>query len=113
MEKKRRNLKKLGKALRMAMPQLTLKDVLEMRSSDEFSLTTSPFGITPEQYERNPPIYVKRAVAWKNHPERMPAAVKSGLANAIKISKKYAGVRGTVIYQGKLYPRKSIEQKKG
>lgn len=102
----------MGKAYRLVMPKLTLEDIMRVRGDDKIRLTTSPFGITPEQYENNPPIYVGAAVSWKHHPERMPPAVRAGLEKAIKISKACAGVMGTVIYNGKVYPKKCIEQKK-
>jgi hypothetical protein len=102
----------MGKAYRLVMHELTLRDIMDIRADEKYRLTTSPFGVTPEQYERNPPIYVGAAVAWKMHPERMPPAVKAGLERAIKISKACAGILGTVIWNGKLYPKKCIEQKK-
>ena len=94
------------------MPQLTVMDIISIRGNEKLRLTTSPFGITPEQYEKSPPIYIGAAVAWKHHPENMPPAVKAGLERAIKISKACAGILGTVIYNGKVYPKKCIEQKK-
>jgi hypothetical protein len=102
----------MGLAYRLVRPQLTVEDIIRIRSSDGMRLTTSPFGISPEQYATNPPIYVGAAVAWKHHPERMPPAVRSGLTAAIAISKACAGVKGTIIYNGKLYPAKCIAQKK-
>jgi len=102
----------MGKAYRLVMPQLTVMDIIRIRGDDSIRLTTSPFGITPEQYADNPPIYVGAAVAWKHHPERMPPAVKAGLQNAIKISKACAGIRGTGIHNGKVYPAKCIAQMK-
>jgi len=102
----------MGKAYRLVMREVTLEDVVRIRASDGMRLTTSPFGVTPEQYEKNPPIYVGASVAWKHHPDRMPPAVRAGLEKAIKISKSCAGILGTVIWNGKLYPKKCIEQKK-
>jgi hypothetical protein len=102
----------MGKAMRMQMPQLTLADIIAIRGNSSLSLTTSPFGVTPEQYEKAPPIYVKSAVAWKGKPDAMPASVRAGLQRAIAISKQAAGVKGTTIYNGKVYPKKCIEQKK-
>lgn len=102
----------MGKAYRLLQPRLTVEDVVRIRHKDGIRLTTSPFGLTPEEYASNPPIYVGASVAWKNHPEKMPSGVKSGLAKAIKISKACAGVTGTVIWHGKVYPKKCIEQKK-
>jgi len=109
----------MGKAYRLVRPQLTLKDIMAIKADSSMRLTTSPFGITPEQYASNPPIYVGSAVSWKGKKgwtafeKAAPAAVVAGLKRAIAISKKYAGVKGTVLWNGKLYPKKCIEQKKG
>lgn len=121
----------MGKAYRLVKPTLTMQDVVDVRANNKLSLTTSPFGITPQQYENNPPIYVKRAAPWKGYkglgiagferavmnmglPGGDTAARKlvDGLKKAIAISKKAAGVRGTELWNGKLYPRKCIEQKR-
>ena len=101
----------MGVAYRLVRPQLTVWDVMDIRSRDGIRLTTSPFGVTPAQYATNPPIYVGASVAWKNHPEAMPPAVRAGLANAIRISKAAAGTMGTRLWNGKLYPAKCIKQK--
>jgi len=108
----------MGQAYRLVRPQLTVMDVLAIKGNSKLRLTTSPFGITPEQYENNPPVYVGSAVAWKgirglDKLRQMNSRVADGLQHAIAISKKYAGVKGTVLYNGKLYPKKCIEQKKG
>lgn len=117
----------MGQAYRLVRPQLTVDDIIRIRSRNDLRLTTSPFGITPEQYALNPPIYVGRAVGWKgakgmedfekkvfaSTDASNAAKIVAGLKEAIRISKKYAGVKGTVLYNGKLYPRKCIEQKKG
>jgi hypothetical protein len=104
----------MGKAYAMVRHELTLDDIIAIRSRSDVRLTTSPFGITPGQYERNPPIYVAQCgrMTWKKHPENMPPAVRAGLAKAQKISKACAGIKGTVLYNGKLYPAKCIAQKK-
>lgn len=108
----------MGKAYRLVRPTLTLDDVMAIRTNPRLRLTTSPFGVTPDVYEDNPPVYVGAAVPWKgvrgiDAVERINSAVAAGLRNAIKISKKYAGVMGTTLFNGKLYPKKCIEQKKG
>lgn len=108
----------MGKAYRLVRPQLTLMDIISIRGNSKLRLTTSPFGLTPEEYAQNPPVYVGSAVPWKgvrglDKVTAINAKVGAGLREAIKISKKYAGVRGTVLYNGKLYPKKCIEQKKG
>lgn len=108
----------MGKAYRLVRPQLTVMDVISIRGNSKLRLTTSPFGITPEQYEQNPPLYIGSAVPWKgargiDKVKAINAKVGAGLEAAIKISKKYADTKGTVLYNGKLYPKKCIEQKKG
>ena len=121
----------MGKAYRLIQPKLTLQDVVDIRSNNKLSLTTSPFGVSPKQYEENPPIYVKSAVGWKGYKglgiSGFERAVLNeglckddvagrklidGLKKAISISKACAGVRGTELWNGKLYPRKCIEQKR-
>jgi len=102
----------LGKAYRLVRPQLTVDDIINIRSRDDLRLTTSPFGITPAEYANNPPIYISAAVAWKHNPKAMPPAVRAGLNKAIAMSKACAGIKGTGIHNGKLYPRKCIEQMK-
>lgn len=114
----------MGKAYRLVRPQLTLMDIISIKGNSALRLTTSPFGLTPEEYALNPPVYVGAAAPWKGMkgpkgggvPDEIRKnfpKVAAGLANAIKISKKYAGTMGTVLWNGKLYPRKCIEQKKG
>jgi hypothetical protein len=114
----------MGKAYRLVMHELTLRDIMDVRSDPKYRLTTSPFGVTPEQYERNPPIYVGGAVSWKGvkgdafwaiadkHVGKKGIGLGNALRKAIKISKACAGVYGTVLFNGKLYPKKCIEQKK-
>jgi len=114
----------MGKAYRLVMPQLTVMDIISIRGNAKVRLTTSPFGVTPEQYESNPPIYVGGAVSWKGikgdafwaiadkHVGKKGVGLGTGLKKAIKISKACAGIFGTVLYNGKLYPKKCIEQKK-
>jgi len=121
----------MGKSYRLVRPELTLQNIIDVRSDNKVSLTTSPFGVTPQQYETNPPIYVKKAAPWKGYKglgiggfERavmnlgLPGGdvaarrLVDGLKSAIAISKSCAGVKGTELYNGKLYPRKCIEQKR-
>jgi len=106
--------------------------ILDVREDPNHRLTTSPFGITPEQYENDPPLYYGRSAPWKGikglgiegfgkaliagtglhgkismaNRERLLA----GLKRAIAISKKCAGVTGTELFAGKLYPSKCIAQ---
>lgn len=121
----------MGKAYRLVRPTLTATDVVRIRGDNNLSLTTSPFGVTPEQYENSPPIYIKKAAPWKGYkglgiggferavmnlglPGGDTAArnLVEGLKKAIAISKSCAGIKGTELYNGKLYPRKCIEQKR-
>ena len=118
----------MGKAYRLVQAQLTVQDVIRIRNDNTVSLTTSPFGVTPEQYLNNPPIYPKKAVAWKGYKglgiEGFSRAIRNligdtqasnmiaGLKKCIKLSKECAGIKGTELYNGKLYPRKCIEQKR-
>ena len=107
-------------------------DILSVREDNMHRLTTSPFGITPDQYEKDPPLYYGRSAPWKGikglgidgfakalikgtglhghismaNRERLVA----GLRRAIAISKKCAGVTGTELFNGKLYPSKCIAQ---
>lgn len=108
----------MGAAYRLVRPHLTVMDVLAIKGNSKLRLTTSPFGLTPEEYAENPPVYVGSAVAWKgvrgmDKVRAINSKVADGLSRAIAISKKYAGTKGTVLYNGKLYPKKCIEQKKG
>ena len=115
----------MGKAYRLIQPKLQLQDIIDIRNNHSMRLTTSPFGVTPKQYEENPPIYVGAAVSWKGavgiddtyrkalaYGKGSADALITGLKKAIKISKHYAGVMGTVLYEGKLYPAKCIAQKR-
>ena len=107
-------------------------DILSVREDPLHRLTTSPFGITPEQYEKDPPLYYGRSAPWKgikglkidgfakalisgkglHGPISMANREKliAGLKKAIAISKKCAGIYGTELYNGKLYPSKCIAQ---
>ena len=118
----------MGKAYRLVQPTLTLADVVAVRSNNQLSLTTSPFGVTPEKYENSPPIYVKKAVAWKGYKglglegfkrqifnligDIQARKLADGLSKAVEISKSCKGIKGTELWNGKLYPRKCIEQKR-
>lgn len=126
----------MGLAYRVTAEMIKPIDILEVRQDSLKRLTTSPFGITPAQYETNPPKYLGMSAPWKgikggkgNGAEgfgrallvkgALHGAISSenreklvaGLRRAIEISKKNAGVFGTTIYNGKLYPAKCIKQK--
>jgi len=120
----------MGVAYRLVRPEPTIRQMMEIRLDPEYRLPTSPFGITPEQYAREPPVYFGRAVKWKGikglglegfikeliarkpYPIASLERLAAGLRKAVKISKAYKGVTGTVIYEGKLYPAKAIAQKR-
>lgn len=115
----------MGKAYRLIQAELSLEDVIRIKADPNMRLTTSPFGVTPASYEKSPPIYPGRAVAWKGaagmddmykkalaYGKSSADALQKGLEKAIKISKHYRGVTGTVLYEGKLYPAKCIAQKR-
>lgn len=115
----------MGQAYRLIAPELTVSDVIKIRDDPNMRLTTSPFGVTPEQYASRPPIYVGKAVGWKGakgfdetyrqalqYGKASADALITGLKKAMGISKAYAGVMGTTLYKGKLYPAKCIAQKR-
>ena len=41
----------MGRSYRLVQPKLTLKNIIDIREDQDYSLTTSPFGVTPQQYE--------------------------------------------------------------
>lgn len=110
----------------------TVRDLISIREDHEHRLTTSPFGITPEQYATNPPKYVGASAPWKGlkglEIEGFASAVLAGkgrmgsvsassrtkliagLRKAISISQSCRGITGTELFMGKLYPKKCIEQ---
>lgn len=107
-------------------------NILKVREDPDHRLTTSPFGITPEQYETDPPLYYGKSAPWKGKKGlgidgfgkvliagegrlgSMTMVARenllAGLKAAIKISKKCAGITGTELFNGKLYPSKCIAQ---
>ena len=106
----------MGVAYRLMRPVLTVRDIMDIKQNPKLRLTTSPFGISPAEYAVNPPIYIGAAAPWKgmklSQIQKSYPNVAAGLARAIAISKQYANVKGTGIHNGKLYPRKCIEQMK-
>ena len=116
----------MGRAYRLVKPIVTFENyvrgIQSIRNSKGIRLTTSPLGITPEQYASDPPIYVGKSVPWKiagrgakggGVPASLRAinpAVAAGLERAIKMSKEYAGTYGTQIVNGKLYTNKNVKQ---
>jgi len=126
-------LRGLGKAYYAVPTVLTPEEIIRIRKNPDIRLTTSPFGLTPEEYldPAKRPIYIGAAVGWKGIKglgfegfkkeveklipryglEDMTRLVK-GLKKAITISKHFEGVRGVALYKGRYYPKKAIEQKR-
>ena len=90
--------------------EVSLVDVAEIAADPAHRTATTPFGALPGKAIR----YVGRAVAWKRNFAAAPAAVRSGLEKAIKISKGCAGVRGIGVnpITGEVVPQKVICQLK-
>lgn len=116
------------KALRYHKAPITIEEVIRIKKLTDVRLTTSPFGVTEEEYLHDPPIYVGKSVNWKGHkglglegfaksligigyPIANMEKLAAGLRKAIAISKKCAGIKGVVVWNGRLYPKKCIEQK--
>lgn len=89
--------------------EVTLMDVADMATDRAHRTATTPFKKGPGSQR-----YVGRSVMWKMNFEAAPKAVKDGLAAAIKISKKCAGIFGTATnpLTGGLVPAKVICQLK-
>lgn len=87
--------------------EVTLIDIADMSKDRAHRAATTPFNNKP-----GPQRYVGAAVPWKMNFAAAPAAVKSGLDKAIKISKGCAGIFGTAInpLTGGLVPAKVICQ---
>ncbi len=111
----------MGTAYRLVKPVVTFESYVEgiraIRKKKGIRLTTSPFGLTPEQYANDPPIYVGDSVPWKGVEgiqavRALNSAVADGLEKAIAMSKRHAGEKGITLYNGKLYPVKCINQHK-
>ena len=116
----------MGVAYRLVKPVVTfesyVRGIQSIRNSAGIRLTTSPLGITPEEYASDPPIFVGASVPWKVKGRGakgggVPASLKAinpkvaaGLENAIKMSKQYAGTYGTQLFNGKLYTNKNVKQ---
>ena len=90
----------MGKAYRLIQAELTLQDVIDIRENPNMRLTTSPFGVTPAQYEKSPPIYPGKAVAWK------------GAAGIDDMYRIFGEKPSYYNQEGKLYPAKCIAQKR-
>lgn len=89
--------------------EVTLLDVADMAKDRAHRTASTPFNNKP-----GPQRYVGAAVPWKMNFAAAPAAVKAGLAAAIKISKGCAGIFGTAVnpLTGGLVPAKVICQLK-
>ena len=87
------------------------RDIIQLGFSNDFTLSTTPFGAPPGVGVR----YIKSAVKWKGARgieavEKINKKVAEGLRKAIEISKKAAGVTGTVVYKGIVMPAKAKRQ---
>jgi len=101
-----------------------------VRHDPKIRLTTSPFGLTPEEIKAGVrPLYVSDAVPWKGlkvkyvgakfteearkHVGKKGVGLLEGLRKAIAISKAYKDVKGVGIdpETGRYMPKKAIEQK--
>ena len=124
----------MGLAYRLVRPEPTIREIVNIKNDPLLRLTTSPFGVTPEQYVTRPPLYIGNSAPWKGMKglglEGFAKALVAGtglhgkisMANreklikglrlAVKISKAYRDVRGTELWNGKLYPSKCIAQKR-
>lgn len=108
----------MGTSYRMEKPQVSVQDIIAIKSNPNMRLTSSPFGLTAEEAAKT--VYVGRAAPWKGLTGNAFWAEASkhgnltqGLRSAIAISKSKAGIKGTVWVGGKLYPKKAIAQMKG
>ena len=96
-----------------------LKDILDIKNDKRYRVSRTPFGATYS----DPMLYAGNAVPWKgvkgiDNVRKINAGVADGLENAIRISKKKAGVYGVVCIvdpvtgMPKCMPRKAYEQMK-
>ena len=111
----------IGGARGLRPAEVTIDDIYKFKEDYEKRLTTSPFGLTPEQIEKGEKVlYPSKAVAWKGkkgHNFIRIAADRGALlpANELarKISKAYAGIKGTTVdpETGKVVPLKCVMQR--
>lgn len=94
-----------------------------IRKDPAIRITTSPLGLTDEEYATHPPKYVGDAVPWKGHgnprkgmgvpsfiTEKYPGLAKA-IGKIIRISKAYANVKGTTHdSKGRLLTKKNVAQ---
>lgn len=114
----------MGSAYQLVRPQLTYQNIIAIRDNPAIRLTTSPLGYPVDLYLTNPPIFIGKAVRWKDKSFRNSGKgtgvsaklraeypkVAAGLDKAISMSKEFAGKYGTQVVNGKLYTVKNVLQ---
>jgi len=111
----------VGGARGVVPKPIDVDEIFKKRYDPKKRLTTSPFGLTPEQLEKGVKVlYVGKAVPWKGKKGAnfVEEAMKhgrliDGLKTAIAVSKAYAGTTGVGIdpETGTYMPMKAIKQK--
>jgi len=116
----------VGGARGVVPKPIDIDEIFKKRYDPKKRLTTSPFGLTPEQLEKGVKVlYVGKAVPWKGlhgakfteearkHIGKKGVGLLEGLRQAVAISKAYAGVKGVGIdpETGTYMPMKAIKQK--
>lgn len=112
----------VGGARGLPQGEVTIEDVYRFKKDPTKRLTTSPFGLTPEQLEKGfKVIYPSDAVPWKGKRGYDFIEFASGRDDALlaanelvrKISRAYSGVKGVGVdpETGRVMPMKAIKQK--
>lgn len=97
----------MAKSYVLEVGSLDARDIANFRVDPNFSLYRIPFGVNVGK------VTVKRAAPWKG--KGISAMSKMGpkaLEFAIKVSRTFAGIKGTVTIGGVPYPAKSIAQRR-
>ena len=112
----------VGRARGNPPQPVSVWDIFEARNNPKRRITTSPFGLTPEQLEAGVKVYYpSKPVPWKGKKgakfvdeARKHGNLLAGIKKAIAISKAYAGVTGVDVdpETGRYMPKKAIMQKK-
>ena len=112
----------VGRARGNPPQPVSIWDIFEARNNPKRRITTSPFGLTPEQLEAGVKVYYpSKAVPWKGKKgaKDFPKAAEGhgallhALGLARKISVLYKGVTGTTIdpKTGRIVPKKGVKQR--
>lgn len=112
----------IGGARGLPPAEVSIDDIYRYRKDPNKRLTTSPFGLTPEQIEKGYKMfYPSDAVPWKGvkgydfieHAAGRDDALLAANELARKISLAYKGVKGVGVdpETGKVMPLKAIKQK--